>query len=318
MTWSAGVAIIAAVLGSAAGPRPALELHVQRGPSAEDCPDAPTLSRTVEDVADIERRMEGGVPPGAPPSVVHADVTFARTTAGYRGTVHLRGAREGERTFTDTGPSCGALAKAVAITMALSLDGEPEPPAMPPPVTPPPAPLIPVSAPRRLRVEVAASAGLAIDTVGAPSLTAGGDVGFGFGRRLAIELGGRHVAARASRLDPGDVRVSLDLALLRVCATVAGADGPLEARACADGAGGALRAAGAGYPTSVTASSAWLAVGAGLDGRWRLGERWRLTGGVDGLLPLRQDTFSVENRGVAFRSSAVSWTTRLGISYQVW
>jgi hypothetical protein len=174
------------------------------------------------------------------------------------------------------------------------------------------------AAPRRTSVSVGIGGGVAAGAVGAPSFAAGVDVGVAIGRRLVIEAGGRHVLARASTLDPGEVRVSLDAAILRLCAVVAGVDHALQAYLCASGAAGALHGEGVGYPTSESASSAWLAAGGGLDARWRLAGPWSLAFGVEALAPLRQDTFSVENRGVAFRTTAVSWTTRLGVVVQVW
>src|SRR5204862_5615076 len=177
---------------------------------------------------------------------------------------------------------------------------------------------IPRPARRRASVLVGVSGGVAFEAVGAASPAGGVDVGVAIGRRLSMEAGGRHVLARSSALDPGEVRVSLDAAVLRLCAAVAGVERALEARVCAAGAAGVLRGEGAGYPTSIAASSAWLAAGGGLDGRWRLDDRWLLVLGAEALAPLRQDTFSVQNRGVAFRSSAVSWTMRLGVAVRVW
>jgi len=321
MPWSVGVAVAAFLLGSAEGARSPLDLHVEREPAAADCPDAASLAASIDD---IERHPAAGAAeaPTETPTTpgVRADVTFARAETGYRATLRLRGAKAGERTLTDTGPSCAALGRAVAIALALSLEGEPDLPVPivteAPASTPPPGPATP--APRRTSVSVGIGGGVAAGAVGAPSFAAGVDVGVAIGRRLVIEAGGRHVLARASTLDPGEVRVSLDAAIVRLCAVVAGVDHALQAYLCASGAAGALHGEGVGYPTSESASSAWLAAGGGLDARWRLAGPWSLAFGVEALAPLRQDTFSVENRGVAFRTTAVSWTTRLGVVVQVW
>jgi hypothetical protein len=310
MAWSIGVALGALLVGSVAGPTSPFDLHVEREGGAVDCPDAAALTASIDD---IERHPATGAAATTPG--VRAEVTFARAETGYRATLRLRGAKVGERTLTDTGASCAALGRAVAIALALSLEGDPDPPVpvvTTPALTPPPAP----PTPRRTSVSIGIEGGVVAGAVGAPSFGAGLDVGVALGRGFVIEGGGRHVLARASALSPGEVRVSLDAAILRLCAVVAGARRPLQADVCATGAAGALRGEGVGYPTAGSAASAWIAAGGGLDARWRLGP-WSLVLGLEALAPLRQDTFSIENRGVAFRSSAVSWTTRLGVAFQV-
>jgi hypothetical protein len=302
MPWAAGVIVVALLHAQAAdAPRPPA-LRVERLAGATDCPDASGLAAAV---AEIDRRATPGV---------QAEVTFERQHTGYRATLRLHGAKEGERTLTDTDASCAALGRAVAISLALSLAGEPEAP------TPPPTPLSPPSAASsRASVLVGVASGAALELVGGPSLAVGADVGVALGRRLSIELGGRHVLARESTLQPGSVSVSLDAAVLRLCGVVLGADGPWQALVCAAGAAGRLRGEGAGYPTSAVATSAWTAAGGGLDARRRFADgRWVAALGVEALAPLRQDTFSIENGGVAYRSSAVSWMLRLGVAVRVW
>jgi hypothetical protein len=311
MAWSVGVTFAAFLFGSSVDERPVVDVHVERGAAAGDCPDAPALTALIEE---IERRPNAGAPAAPITPGVRAAVTFERSPTGYRAALRLFGAREGERTLTDTGPSCAALGRAVAITLALSLESGTDPQA---PVEKPIAPLPPTS-PRGAPVSVGISGGVALVTVGAPSLAAGIDVAVEMGRRLSIEGSGRHVLARASTLEPGEVRVSLDAAILRLCAVAAGVGRALQANVCAAGAAGVLHGEGVGYPSAGTAASAWVALGGGLDARWRVGARWRLSLGVEALVPLRQDTFSIENRGVAFSSGAVSWTTRLGVACQVW
>jgi hypothetical protein len=49
-----------------------------------------------------------------------------------------------------------------------------------------------------------------------------------------------------------------------------------------------------------------------------LGDRWLLGAGADLIAPLGSYTFSVENRGVAYRSNAVSATLQLSIGVKIW
>jgi hypothetical protein len=303
MPWAAAVLVVALLQADPAdAPQPAA-LGVERLAGANDCPDESALAASV---AEIDRRATPGV---------QAQVTFERQATGYRATLRLQGAKEGERTLTDTGTTCAALGKAVAISLALSLAGESEAP--PPPAPPPPPP--PAPPPSAAGVLVGLTSGAALELVGAPSLAVGADVGVTLGRRLLIELGGRHVLARASTLEPGSVQVSLDAAVLRLCGVLVGVEGPWQALACAAGAAGRLRGEGTGYPMSSVATSAWAAAGGGVDARRRFSDgRWVAALGVEALAPLRQDTFSIDNGGVAYRSSAVSWMLRLGLAVRVW
>src|SRR5947207_3381796 len=133
MPLSVGVTVAAFLLGSVEGARSPLDLHVEREPAAADCPDAASLTAAIDD---IERHPAAGAAETPTTPGVRADVTFARAETGYRATLRLRGAKAGERTLTDTGPSCAALGRAVAIALALSLEGEPDLPV--PIVTPEP------------------------------------------------------------------------------------------------------------------------------------------------------------------------------------
>ena len=82
----------------------------------------------------------------------------------------------------------------------------------------------------------------------------------------------------------------------------------LRAGACARAAAGQYRGDGDGYPMTASVRVPWMAAGGGL----RVGGLWgqRLLWGVSGLLliPVRRQTFSVENAGVAYESAAVGGT----------
>src|SRR4051812_24967108 len=102
------------LLAGSAGAAPlSASFTVTRLAEASDCPDADALDATVKGIL-------GGA--AARELVVRADVEFARDALGYRAVMHLRGAKQGERTLTDSGPTCVALGRAVGITMALLLD----------------------------------------------------------------------------------------------------------------------------------------------------------------------------------------------------
>ena len=91
----------------------------------------------------------------------------------------------------------------------------------------------------------------------------------------------------------------------------------LRAGACARAAAGQYRGEGDGYPTTAAVRLPWMAAGGGL----RVGGIWgnRLLWGVSGLLliPIRRQTFSVDNAGVAYESAAVGGTLAVELGVRV-
>src|SRR5450432_2493224 len=88
-------------------------LNVERGPGAEECPDAPTL---IARIAAIRGRA------GAPGSASY-DVGFSHTADTF--TAVIRGGDgESQRVLEGRGLTCAALAQATAVTLALLFDSE--------------------------------------------------------------------------------------------------------------------------------------------------------------------------------------------------
>lgn len=292
------------------------ELSVARGAGAEDCPDRDALGRIVE-------RIGGRLRPGGE---VRAEVQFARAVTGYQAVLRLEGAKEGERTLTDTGPTCTALGRAVGITLALVLDAGLEAPseAAPPVVSAlPPAASVVVASdlpePPSTAGFLAITAGPALGLVGAPSLAGGLAFELRAGRRLRVRLDGQYVAPRATAFDSGEVDVTLVAARLRACGVVAGLDAPVQLALCAAGAGGQLRGEGRGYAVRNDAATlGWVAAGGGVELGGGLGRRWTWGVGADALAPLWKSTFSIENRGIAFRSSAAAVVVQASLGVRLW
>jgi hypothetical protein len=294
-----------------------VELAVARAPGAEDCPDRDGLARVIERLVDTAGSA-GRVRPGGD---VRAEVGFSRVASIYRATLRLAGAKQGERTLTDTGPTCTALGRAVGITMALLLDdGLPEAPRVDMASPTPPAP----RAREGLREAssegfVALDAGAGLGLVGGPAPAAGLAFGVRLRRRAWLELDGRYVAPRATAFAGGDVDVSLVFARLRACGALTGDGAAMLVAVCGEGAGGWLTGRGRGYASADgTARLPWGAAGGGLRGRRRLGGRWSLDLAADVLAPLRTSTFSVANRGVAFRSTTPAVMLQLGVGFVLW
>jgi hypothetical protein len=238
----------------------------------------------------------------------------------------LAGKREGERTLTDTGPNCAALGRAVGITIALLLDAGRDvaaESAMPAAARTAPASLTaaggaPVPPPRATNGALAVTLGPALGLVGGPSLAMGLALVVGVRQRVALALDGQYVASRSTAFDSGEVDVALVASRLRVCG-VFRRGARLRAAACAEGAAGRLRGEGHGYPSADRAATlGWIAAGAGAAGTFAIGRRWQVGLSADALAPLHRSTFSIANRGVAYRSSAVSALFAASVGVVLW
>jgi hypothetical protein len=293
------------------------ELDVRRATGTDDCPDAAALDATIARI--LSAPVEGNTGAGA--RAVRAQVAFRRSGAGYEATVRLAGAKTGERTLADTGPTCEALGRAVAITLALVLDTREElaPPAATPAVVvaaPDPAPT-PASA--RTSAVLSVTGGPAFGVVGPPSLTSGVELELGLGRRLRVQASGHYVAARATAFDTGAVDVGLMAARLGLCGVLNDPDAAVRVGLCARGVGGRLRGSGSGFPADNEAHDlTFWAVGGGLQVSGTLTRRLVLGAQADVLAPLGTYTFSVGNRGVAYESDAVAGMLQLTAGVLLW
>jgi hypothetical protein len=311
----AAVVLVGLASATAVAAPLSVELAVERGPGAEDCPDRDGLARIVERLVDAAGRVRPG-------GDVRADVGFSRVASIYRATLRFAGAKQGERTLTDTGPTCTALGRAVGITVTLLLDDEaPLVAASPPQAAAPRARDAFHEAPRERFSEgfVVLDAGAGVGLVGGVAADAGLAFGVRLRRRAWLELDGHYVAPRATAFAGGDVDVSLAFARLRACGVLTGDGAALLVAACGEGAGGDLRGTGRGYASGDgTAHLPWAAAGGGLRGRRKLGARWSLDLAADALAPFRTSTFSVARRGVAFQSTTPAVMLQLGVGVVLW
>jgi hypothetical protein len=280
------------------------ELSVARGPGAEDCPDTAALQARVEQITGT--RLER-LPATEPPLAVA--VSFSREGDGFRAAIRTQGPKEGERSLEDEGPTCAALAEAVGVTLALLLDQVPrrDLPAAPPPQAPAAIPGRAPISPIKWIGWIGISGGPVFGETPGPT--------FGFGPALGVELehwsialGGTETLSRSVGFASGTVRVGLTSGHLQLCRMLDLRGEALRAGACARAAAGQYRGEGDGYPVTTSVRLPWMAAGGGL----RVGGRWgkHLLWGVSGLLmiPIRRQTFSVENAGVAYESAAVGGT----------
>jgi hypothetical protein len=307
------LALLALAGHATASPSPAI-FEVDRSDEARDCPDRSALQ------AAVERILRQPIPAALanPQAALRIDLRFARRHGTYEASLRLRGPKEGERSLSDPGSTCAALAEAAEVTIALLLDRDLTPDPVPAPGSrtetdrePEPPPRQPSSV-----VGVRAGTGPAFGFVGSPSLATSAALGLELYRHWLFEAGGLYVFPRSSELGHGTVRVSLTAGFARACGMLFDA-GTARAGLCLQPSAGQLRGEGAGYAVSESARLFWMAIGAGA-GVWAdLGGS--LSGSLSALaaFPLRRQTFSVQNVGTLADSEAVGVLVELSLGLRL-
>jgi hypothetical protein len=211
----------------------------------------------------------------------------------------------------DEGPTCEALADAVAVTTALLFDASaPHQPQVETSDASKPA-----SAPRLswwLSARFGAGAGL----VGGPTWLTGAGVEASVQGLGSFELGGAFTGSRTSELGNGGVRVRLwylDLAAFRSLTGERARLGP-----CLLLLGGQSIGAGESYPLNSSASLMWWAVGGGIRGDIELGPAVRFGVRALAVVPTRKQSFSIGFVGTPYESSRAAGVVDLGFSVKAW
>lgn len=127
--WALLASCSASAVGAEVG---GARLSVARSADALSCPDDEVLAARVRQLRD----GKADVPP------LRIDVLLQRHAEGYRARIRVSGPRSGERELSTQEGSCGGLADALSVSLALLLDEE----ALPAP--PPAGPAAPERAPR--------------------------------------------------------------------------------------------------------------------------------------------------------------------------
>jgi hypothetical protein len=304
------------------------ELAVERSADAQDCPGSAELT------ARVERILQRPLPKTNEPTdaeLVRIAVEFARSSAGYTATLHFHGPKTGERHLLDRGASCEALADAVSVTIALSVDRELEQPAArgESKATGSPDEKPGAESTRRALPSVAAASAAAEPRLSGHawdlSVLIEGGPALGFGAPAAFTLA-EHLQARLRRgwlfglgfhtvlpstpdSGAGGVRTSWLFGSARVC-YVWGGD--YSVGGCTLFGAGRVRGVGVGYRESRSDDLTWSALGGTVLAQGPLlgPAFWGLSGTL--WVPLRRLTFSVENLGVVWRAASVSGAVMLG------
>jgi len=281
--------------------QPELPLDVQRGPGAEDCPDAAQLAARIH-------AIRGDA---AAPTDRAYRVRFTRHRARFSAIIRPSSGR-GARQLHAGAKTCTPLAKATAVTLALLLDShaeldteeatEDKPTAPPPTDSPLPRAAAPVqrnaaaSSLRDVTLSVGGAAALGVLRPLAPMLL--GDVGLRV-NRLRTSVGALWIPPHESDFAPGTVRASLASGTVRGCFAVW--QSALELNACSGAFIGRVSAAGTGYTRNVAHSKPSLAIPIELTlSRLSGPVGWEL--GAAALVPLRRYDYAVAGLGEQYRA----------------
>ena len=306
---SVGLAACLPCVAHAQEPAP---IVVERGPGAEECPDAGSL---IARVTSIRGRASF-------PADSSYEVGFTHTGDTFTAVIRGGGNADSQRVLDGRGPSCGALAQATAVTLALLFDAEtesaPEPPKPPPPKSEPPPPLAPtepiVLEPPHHGPRVDATAALGLSGLVAvlrplsPAFT--GEVGL----RVAswrMGLGVLWSPQQSLTLAPGVVRESLLAGSARLCLALARSE-VTRFDLCSGLDAGIVRARASGFTQNHEGSRPWLAVPLELSFSQHAGALgWEVSAAALGALE-HQD-FTIDNLGAAYESPRVSGMLSLRI-----
>ncbi len=293
------------------------QLTVARGEGALDCPDEAHFARQVAIIAG--HSIEKGL---------LVQVEFGHRSEGLEATLQVSGPRQGRRTLTDPGPTCAALAEAVAVTIALLLDPQEKAIPLPPPrLVPIPQlakpPVAPVEAPSRLLLGLgpALTGGLTAQ----PALGIALDGGLRPGRRgPGIEGGLLWLPARsfslpdsAAKGGSGEVQVSLLAARAAGCWWLGGPQ--LHGAACAELGAGAYLASGLNYYRNQDSTGLWIGAGPGLRAAGMIGGPIGWGAGIGWLFPIHRHDFVVDRVGKAFEAQASGgWIVQVKLEAALW
>jgi hypothetical protein len=268
------------------------------------------------------------------PSPGHGlDVQIYRSSQGLTAIILARGKT---RQISDMGATCGGLAVALAVSIAVLLDTEPLPPEPePPPLLPvltPPAPPVASSPPPdspsssppvedrspepvRVRVSLAAAPVITVGLLQAPAFGITSELEIRFGR-FSVAGGFFALPSQAFAFAPGQVALDLAAGLLRGCAHVAGDGAAMRLSVCLEPFGGRMRGSGRGFQSDLTSTLPWAAVGTSAIFQQRIWGPLSWGGRAGLLVPLLKTSFMVDNVGTVFTAPPVggAWDTELRVS----
>lgn len=325
-----GIVLVARSAGAAPPPAaPAFPVHL-RYSAPRTCPsEADFVAALRRDTVPFELTSEGEAR-----RVIDVDLEVLAGSA--RG--HFRLLDRGPGTTIQrelTGPDCEAVARALALMLALTMQGlsEPEPsvePAPPPPPSPPPrapeaqpretprpAPSPPPQLPssRRLRFSVDVQGGLtgAVVNDALPFARVGLEVepvGWRFHPALAVSI--RQSLPKEIPVAGGEAAFLWTAGALRLCPHVI-AIGSFDLAPCVEAALGRLRADANGLPGARSSTDLWAEGALLVAARWHLSPRWYLTTMASVTVAFTRSRFELSSGALISETPAVGIGGSLGV-----
>jgi hypothetical protein len=300
-------------------------LAVARDAETADCPDEAALGLAT---------LALGTPPATRAEGVNVSVVFQRDAFGYGALVTTTGSQGGVREIRKQGPTCAALAEAVAVVLAVLFDlappeqapvagspaplAPPEPPQAPPPKAtpaprPPPREAPPRAPARELSVGIGAQGGITYGLLGAaPAFAVSGALRGGIGR-WELSAGALWAPNRTVEYLGGVVHVSVLAGRLGGCAWLLPSRARPDLALCAGVLLGRVRGLGEGFDEPrPAANDLWFAAEAGASARFPLVSKLALRLGISLVVPSRTQRFTVARADVAYRSSPAAGLLELG------
>lgn len=251
-------------------------------------------------------------------------VLFDRIGDEYLADVRFSGAKPGERRLRDRGPDCTSLEEAVAVTIVLLLDREHQSRESAPPPRLRAVSIIKMSngkvdplplVARRSEWILGAKAGLLWGASDTTSRWLALSAGISWAQRWQLELGALTFLPNTRSYGPGAITVSMIAAELRGCRLFGDL---LLFGICVVPTLGRLHGSGRGFDQDVRSNLVWAALGAAVSVRTQLNRHWFVGLEATSWWPLQDQTFSVENLGVGWNSSAIwgALAARLGVRFR--
>ncbi|MCS6900090.1 MAG: hypothetical protein RMJ98_10730 [Myxococcales bacterium] len=284
-------------------------LSVARSADALSCPDDEVLAARIRQL----REGKADVPP------LLIDVLLQRHEGGYRARIRVSGPRRGERELVTHEDSCGGLADALSLSLALLLDEEAPPPPPPPPRSLPPIPG-PFRAPPPLpwgRWFLSGGGGIA---PGLPTLNLLPVLSPGLRvrpRRSSWSLGSRFSWSPEQRLPFAEGRIAVTLwrGHLEGCRLLRGGLS-WGVEGCAGLSLGRLRGDGRGFSPDRSVTRPHYALLAGAFAWSKMTPHWSGWVRLAPLVPLHRERFLVDNQGVAYTLPWIGFDLTLGVEYE--
>lgn len=302
------LAIAQAPASTAPDSEPPFSVAVERDDLALSCPDLPWFTARIASHA------------GKAGHAGHFEITLAKRGDAWQARIQRweqsRNMPAAERVLQDRSPTCGPLAEAAALTIAILADDYAkgtEPQAVPVPAADSgdkpalrSAPATPTAQTKTIGPKVWVGAG------GGPAMSWISPIAPVIGFTVALDSVNLRQGLRFMltpqqnfELDPGRVVVQAWLATVFSCLQLT--PGRFGGAVCATADVSLLRASAKGFDDAKSSTRIYEAFGLEAQPSWYLSDNVRLSAALAALVPVSQESFSVTGRGAAYVPPELNW-----------